>query len=39
MDLNTCKKQWKEQRKQKKNKEISENTQHKLRKDAFIPQL
>lgn len=34
MDLNTCRKQWKEQRKQNKI-EKSEKTQHKLSKDVF----
>lgn len=36
MGLNTCRKQWKEQRKQNKI-EKSENTQHKLSKDVLHP--
>lgn len=39
MGLNTCGKQWKEQRKQKNKNRKSENTQHKLSKDVFIPKM
>lgn len=38
MGLNTCRKQWKEQRKQNK-REKSENTQHKLSKDVYTLQM
>lgn len=38
MGLNTCRKQWKEQRKQNKI-EKSENTEHKLSQDVFTLQM
>lgn len=38
MGLNTCREQWKEQRKQNKI-EKSENTEHKLGQDVFTLQM
>lgn len=38
MDLNTCRKQWKEQRKQNKIENLK-NTQHKLSKDVYTLQM